>query len=308
MDTLKTIMTSACILLAAPAMLTTTCTASAQEQLKVQALFEYPVAPEELPTMTGKSNWLMQNFWNPLDLKSKQAVDQAALNHAFKVYVTPMRWADRDVSLSSVDNLVKQLQKNPTLLLQFTKAAEENLYGPRADVYIDEVYIKFLEGIVKQKKISELQRSRYDRQLKILSGSLQGSPAPHFEFERADGTIGEYYPMSTPTIIEFGDPDCTDCQLDKLRLDTNLKLSDAIDKGKVNVMFIMPAPPEGWQEKVNGYPSKWVVGASEDIDDIYDIRLTPTFYVIGGDGTIAAKNITVDNAINVALSAAEANH
>lgn len=38
-----------------------------------------------------------------------------------------------------------------------------------------------------------------------------------------------------------------------------------------------------------------------DVDDIYDIRLTPTFYTIGADGNIISKNITVDEAVRQAL-------
>ena len=43
------------------------------------------------------------------------------------------------------------------------------------------------------------------------------------------------------------------------------------------------------------------MGAAGDVDDIYDIRLTPTFYTIGADGNIISKNITVDEAVRQAL-------
>ncbi|MDE5869058.1 MAG: DUF5106 domain-containing protein, partial [Muribaculaceae bacterium] len=95
----------------------------------IEPLFTYPVAPEDIVSLGDKSNWLMQHFWDSFDFKSKKAVDQNALNDAFSVYSHPMIWADKDVVLKSTDNLINNISKNPVLMLQFTKAAEENLYG-----------------------------------------------------------------------------------------------------------------------------------------------------------------------------------
>lgn len=264
-------------------------------------LFEYPVAPEEIEGLEGKSEWLMENFWSPMDLKRKSAVDQTKLNHAFKVYCTPMRWAQRDKVIASVDALIHTLQKNPTLLLQFTKAAEESLYGPRADFYIDEIYVKFLDALVRNKKIKTIRKARYQRQYDILSATMPGSMAPKFKFEKRDGSDAEYFPMSTFTIIEFGDPSCSDCRMSRLRMESNASLTQAVAKGKVNVLFIIPDSSDNWKEDVKDYPDNWVVGSAENVDDIYDLRLTPAFYTIGKDGKIISKNITVEEAIRQAV-------
>ena len=72
-------------------------------------------------------------------------------------------------------------------------------------------------------------------------------------------------------------------------------------KGKVNILFIIPDNTGEWKDDVANYPETWVVGAAGDVDDIYDIRLTPTFYTIGADGNIISKNITVDEAVRQAL-------
>lgn len=137
---------SICAAIASPAC------ASAQEIIEIDPLFQYPSAPEELSSIQDKSNYLVNHFWEPMDFKDKKAVDQNALNDAFKVYCVPMRWADKERALVSVDKLIEKISKNPTLLIQFTKAAEENLYSPRADVWIDEVYLRFLNAIVKTRR------------------------------------------------------------------------------------------------------------------------------------------------------------
>lgn len=269
--------------------------------IMIEPLFEYPVAPEEILTLTDKSNWLMQHFWDNMDFKKEGAVDQSALNDAFRVFSLPMQYAEKTEVDKSIDNMLAQLSKNPTLLLQFTRAAEESLYGPRANVWIDEVYMKILDAFLKNKKIKDARKLRYKRQLRILDNSLKGKVAPSFDFQTPTGNPGKYEPIGVFTVIEFGDPDCDECRHAKLRMETNVRFSSLVERGLVNVMFIIPDPEEGWQTRMTGYPANWVTGASDNVSDILDIRTTPSFYIIGKDGRIAAKNISVDQAIQLAL-------
>lgn len=266
----------------------------------IEPLFTYPVAPEELVSLEEKSDWLMTHFWDSFDFKTKNAVDQNALNDAFSVYSHPMMWANRDAVLKSTDNLLNLLSKNPVLLLQFTKAAEDNLYGPRAIAYIDEVYIKYLEALNKAKKIKPERKVRYARQYKILKNSMLGTTAPSFNFVKADG-VKETFRPGLLTLIEFGDPECTDCRLAKLKMDTDLKFSTNVEKGLINVLFIIPDPEDGWEDSLSDYPKLWHCGASDTVSDILDLRSTPYFYVIGTDGKIMDKTDSVEKAMATAL-------
>lgn len=272
------------------------------ETITIEPLFEYPMAPEEMSSLTEKTNWLMQHFWDPMNFKSKNAVDQNALNDAFSVYAVPMQWADRDEVLKSTDKIIKLIEKNPTLLLQFTKAAENSLYDPtRAKFLIDEVYLKYLEAIVKNKKIPSNRKLRYQHQLTTLSNTQEGVKAKEFDFVSPTGDKKTYRPYGIYTIIEFGNPSCTDCRHSKLKLETNAALKQLVDQGKVNILFIVPDPEDGWQTELTGYSPKWSVGASDTVADIFDLRLTPAFYIIGADDNIIAKNISVQRVIDITL-------
>lgn len=278
-------------------------TQSASNVIMIEPLFEYITAPENIESLQDKSNYLMAHFWDPMDFKSKKAVDQNALNDAFRVYTTPMRWASREIVAKSVDDLQKKLSKNPTLHYQFTRAAEETLFGPRSIIWIDEVYIKFLEGIVKNKKVDATRKARYADQYRRISNTMPESRAPGFDFVKPDGSNGRYFPMSTFTIIEFGYPDCDDCIMARLKMESNVALGRLIDKGLVNVLFIVPEGDYDLAPYMKDFPSKWAVGASDEVDDIYDLRNQPSFYTIGTDGNIISKNISVAQAIDEAINA-----
>lgn len=267
----------------------------------VEPLFEYPIAPEELSDFTAKCDWLAENFWNPLDVKNQNAVDQVKLNHAFQVYATTAQYAAKDKVNAALDKLLKNIQKNPTLLVQFTKAAEETIYGPRAEVWIDELYVKILKSALASKKFPKTRRARYESQLKQLENTLVGGIPAMFEFKRANGDDARYFPMSTPTIIIFGDPGCEDCRMACLRLETNVAFNKAVNDGKLNVLYIIPDADEGWEKEVTGYPKTWAVGASDTVAEIYDLRDVPDIYLIDADGKIIAKHIGVMTAIQKSL-------
>lgn len=267
----------------------------------IEPLFEYPIAPEEISDFAAKCDWLAENFWNPLDTKSQAAVDQVKLNHAFSVYAETLQFAQKDKVSTAIDRLLKNLQKNPTLLFQFTKAAEESIYGPRAEIWIDELYVKILRSALASKKFPKTRRLRYEEQLKQLENTLKGGTPATFEFTRANGDPARYFPMSTPSIIIFGDPGCDDCRMSKLRMEANVALNKAVTDGKINVLYIIPDPEPGWEKDVADYPKTWTVGASDSVSGIYDLRETPDIYLINGDGKIESKHIGTMQAIKGAL-------
>lgn len=267
----------------------------------VEPLFEYPIAPEELSEFGQKCDWLAENFWSPMDVKNQNAVDQVKLNHAFKVYATAVQYASKDKVNAALDKLLKSMQKNPTLLVQFTKAAEETIYGPRAEVWIDELYVKILNSVLANKKFPNTRRMRYEEQLKQLENTLVGGRPGTFEFKRPNGDDARYFPMSTPTIIIFGDPGCDDCRISRLRMESNVAFSKAVTDGKLNVLYIIPDPESGWEKDVSTYPKSWTVGASDTVSGIYDLRDSPDIYLIDGEGKLVAKHIGTMEAINKAL-------
>lgn len=287
--------------------------ASAQEIISdsapivIEPLFEYPVAPDSIPSLVGKSEWVVEHFWDNMDFKGKSTVDQNALNDAFSVYVSPMRWSNGPVVEKSLAKLFKNLEKNPALTLQFTRAAEESLYGPRAVYWADPIYIRFIDNMLKNKKIPEARKERFKRHKTLMENSKIGEYPKQFDYTTVAGTPAHYAPTGVITVIEFGDPGCDECRYAKLKMETDITFSGLVDKGAVNVLFVIPDPTDGWQTEMVDFSPKWHVGASDTVADIYDIRTTPSFYVIGRDGKIIAKNIGYRQAMQEAVKAANEN-
>lgn len=290
---------------ALPAAAQDAATSQSNSPIVIEPLFEYPVAPDSLPTLEEKSTYLVEHFWDAMDWKNKQAVDQNALNDAFMVFSSPMRWADVAVTNKAVDAVIRNTSKNPVLALQMARAAEEAFYGPRAIYWSDPLYIRFIDNVLGVKKIPQARKERFLRHRTLLENSKAGNFPKEFEYVTADGKKSKYRPDGVITVIEFGNPDCDDCRYAKLMLDTDLTFSTLVEKGQINMLFVIPDPEPGWESMIAEYPKGWHSGASEGIDDVYDIRIRPSFYVIGHDGKIIAKNVNYLQAKALAVKEAD---
>ena len=277
-------------------------TVKAQETIVIEPLFDYPVAPEELVSLEEKCNFIVKNFWNDFNFKTKASVDQNALNDAFMVYTSALTYASDKEITQSVNKLLEKLSGNPVLLLQFCKAAEENLYGPRAEIWSDKLFLRFLEAVIKNKKIPDSRKVKYTSIYQALTESQVGNQAPSFSFIDKNNEKKKYFPMSTPTMLIFGNPDETDWRLVRIKMDLDVKLSEALEKGKINIIYIIPYKLDNWQDIVSNYNTRWAVGQSDEASQHYDIRFLPSLYLISSDGKIDQKNIPLQDAIQILTS------
>ena len=271
-------------------------------QVLIAPLFEYPVAPDNIEGLQDKSDWLMDHFWDTMDFKSTSSVDQNALNDAFKVYATAATYASKDKVIGSVNSMLKSLKGNPVLMLQFAKGAEESFYGPRADIWSDEIFIPFIDGVLAEKGISDSRKAKYAAIKENLQRNALGKKFPKLRLTLRDGRHKEFQPSAAYTLVEIGNPDCDDCKFAKMKLEMASDLVDMIDSKDLEMLFLVAdAVPEDEKEILAAfkeYPENWLTGISYGADDLLDIRMTPTFYILGRKGEVIAKNLDISLAVD----------
>ena len=258
-------------------------------------LFPYPAIPDSLTNLYDRTDFLVAHFWEQCDMK-KALKSPERLDSAFRDYISFMPHATVDVVYSSIDNLFTSIKNDVNAILSVGQMAEDALYGEKAEYWSDELYLKFIEPIILNKKVPATDRARYEHQYNILSKSIEGMTAPNAEYttrygatHNTDGQRAEF------VVLFFNDPECEDCSMIKLRLDADVKTTSLIESGRLKVVAIsITEPSDEWKEMVKDYPFEWEVGASPDIDSIYDIRSTPSIYLLNKEHKIVAKNLNID--------------
>lgn len=258
--------------------------------------FPYPVPPENMETLTERTNFLLEHFWERCNFKSAFSSKQR-MREAFNDYVTFMPYADAAVVHASIDNLIKQVQKNSQNLLTLAEMAEGALYSDTAMVICDECYLPFAKAVAENKKIPAADKARFAYQAGSLQGSQVGMEAPDFTFTTPAGeqkTLAEVS-KGAYVVLFFNDPECGDCELARVRLAADMNLNDLIEAGQIRVVSILPSEPsDEWIEKAATYNGNWIVGAAPNVDEIYDMRVSPVIYYLDGKRQILSKSLDTD--------------
>lgn len=259
--------------------------------------FPYPTVPDNLTTLTERSNFFLENFWNHCNFKSAFS-SRAKMNKAFNDFATFMPYADAETVHSAIDNLIKNVSKNPANLLALAEMAEGALYSDTASIVCDECYLPFAQAVATNKKISKAEKARFEYQAKALGGSQVGMTAPDFTYTSPDGTKGKLsdIPAGAYVLLFINDPDCDECELARVRLAADPNLNDLIDRNLIKVLSVYPGEPtEEWIAKTDTYNRKWIVGATPEIDEFYDMRNPPVIYYLNGKHEILSKTFAIDN-------------
>ena len=83
--------------------------------------------------------------------------------------------------------------------------------------------------------------------------------------------------------------------ISKVRLSTNVALNNLIEQGNVKVVCITPKKyTEEWASDARTWANNWAIVASEDVFDVFDVRMSPSVFVLNEQKCIVSKNITVD--------------
>lgn len=264
-----------------------------------ETYFPYPTPPEALTTLSQRTNYLVEHFWERCNLKSAFS-SRAKLAEAFRDYVSFMPYASADTVHASIIELINGVKGDKKNLLTLGEIAEATLYSDTAEVLSDELYIPFAKAIADNKKIPAAARARFEHQARVLTNSQVGATAPALTFETPEGGKSDLSKVDSPyTLLFFNDPECEDCTLTRVRLAADFNTRQLIDKGVLKIVSIYPdEPSEEWKNNCKTYPETWVIGASPEADDLFDMRHAPVMYFLDKNHKILAKNILIDNVIN----------
>ncbi|MEG0559449.1 MAG: DUF5106 domain-containing protein [Muribaculaceae bacterium] len=272
--------------------------ALAQEE-KPKTLFPYPIVPDTIVTLENRSNFLVSHFWEKCDL-SKPIKDKEAFEKAFYDYAVFFQYAHRNVVYTSINNLMNKAQSSAQNFIYIAEIAEKTFYEPNAVIWSDEAYLPFAENVVNFKKIKKDEKERYLLQIQKIKNNKIGEVAHKFEYIDVNGAKKNFNDISAETILLFfNDDDCSDCMIARLRLSTNVTINNLIKENKLKIISIYPGQYSAeWANKAKGYADNWEIGAYEDADNIYDIRVMPNLYILDKDKKIILKNVNVNDVIN----------
>ncbi|MDE5838109.1 MAG: DUF5106 domain-containing protein [Paramuribaculum sp.] len=274
------------------------CTASAKPS--PDTYFPYPLVPDSIQNLEGRSNFLITHFWDFCDLK-KGFSSRAKMAGAFSDYLSFMPYANARVVHRSIAKFIKDIEKQPDDLVFIARTAEKLVHSDTATIFSDELYLPFAQAVVNNKRVKKEDKEYFEPQVRVLNATMLNSRMPDISYTDRNGNSAVFTPDSTQVILLFfTEPANSNALLAKARLNADSKAANYIKEGLMKVVAIAKTEPgEEWINFAKTLPEEWVVGANPEIDSEYDIRFIPSFYVVDGNGNILLKNARIEQVINI---------
>lgn len=261
-----------------------------------QQFFQLPIIPDSIVSFQNRCDFMVTHYWDFCDLK-KAFSSRDKMADAFKMYISFMPYASADVVFKSVDKFLGGISKKPDDMLFIARLAENNIYADTAEFQSEQLYTHFIDGILKSKKLDKNSREYYEKQASVLHNSQEGMMAPTFDITDSQGTKTKFVTDTAQfaTLLMFMVPGDSDAELAKTRLNANIKTSQLVKSGMLKIYCIAT--------KNNGErftsPEGWTSGFAPGIEEIYDVRKSPMFYIINSEGKILKKGNELEPVLNV---------
>ena len=261
-----------------------------------KTLFPYPQAPDTISSFQDRANYVVIRFWDRFDV-SKPIQDEVAFEQAFVDYLDFFPHAHKTVVMNSVKDFMNKAQSNKANYMLIGKLAEKNLYSPQAVFASDEAYMLFLETMVNSSALKKKEKEYYKSQMKKISRNAYGALCPELVGVGLDGKkikLSEHLCDKT-TMLFFNDDESTNSMMSRLRLSTNVTFNNLISTGELKIVCIVPKKytPE-LASDVKAWADNWVIVMAEDVENIFDLKISPSVYILNEEKKIVEKNLPVE--------------
>ncbi len=250
-----------------------------------------PSPPESMSDPAERAAFIAERFWDSLDFcNDPLALDTAFMEQNFANFISILSIPPREQAAIAVDKLVRTARQSPQSadLLDFISG--KYLDDPNSPMRDEEIYILFLEAVLKLDDISPEKEMRARYRLNQALKNRRGTKAADFRFITSDGkettllkSLGDRL-----TMLMFYDPDCPQCSEAKETLSTS-KLPENIKVIAVDIA----GDRSRWEKTISTMPSDWETGfAIDPVEDeeIYVIPALPVVYLLDADGTVLLKD------------------
>ncbi|TXF90743.1 redoxin domain-containing protein [Neolewinella aurantiaca] len=240
--------------------------------------------------------WLLEHYFDPLDLKDDRLLRTPFLFERINYYVDRLHIQHPDTVAMAIDKVLGKMDPNSELfkyyVVHFTnKAAKSKIVGMDA-VYVHMVDAYYKSGLAYWVDPEQLETMTED--VERIRPLLIGRKAPNLAMSRRDGSPVELYDIDAKyTVLYFWKYDCSSCKK------STPYMKDFYAKWKdrgVEVFSVCTKQNElekCWEYIDDNEIGDWLHATDryQRFFKDYDVRSTPTIYVLDENKEIVSKRI-----------------
>ncbi len=259
---------------------------------------------EILPNNVGMKKNNINSFWDSFDFSNNNYLNNLALLKQPTLTFLQLLEQFPEESEVALGLLMDKVLEADSIIIQYMvdELFEKYLYRPDSPIRNDGNYLSILEQLIKSRRISDLNKTRFIYQQQLIRQNQVGSIANNFDFNTIDNQRGELMNINAEyLILFFNNPECSSCKDITSILNGSNLINEAIDTEKLKILSIYPENNKDlWKKTV--YPYKWLNGIdlSQRIykENLYDLRAIPSLYLLNVEKRVLIKDGTVEEVLH----------
>ena len=276
--------------------------------LKMNRDIEMPPLPT-LADGSKDSTWgwhyYKNHYWDNIDLTDARMVRTPVFGNKITVFFDELIHQHPDSISVEIDTFLLKTRSSKEMF-RYMLTWLTDRYQKSTVVGHDAVFVRLVEEYYMNGDASWMSENMlriYTQRAAQLKSILIGAKIPELIMPDTTGTLLSNYLTGTKfTIMWFWDPDCTHCAVETPKLlDFYHKYKDSLS---VSVYAVsLDKDLDRWKKYIRDNNLDWInVGgekANIDYAMVFDIMATPAIYVFDDKMRIIAKNIPVENILEV---------
>jgi len=273
--------------------------------------FTRPDPPAMITDQNLRLEYVIKHYWDNFNFADTAYVptpditEQAWVNFIDLLFRVPPDKAQAAMK----DMMTKSAEGSQKLLLYFTELADKYLYDPNSPARNEELYIPVLEVLLQSPALDDTEKIRPQMRLDWALKNRMGAKATDFQYTGITGQTGTLYQVNTAYILLFfNNPECTSCVEHIQAIRQSVIINRLISERKLTIVSIYPdrEVENEWKKNITAYPAEWIKGydPSFTISEKYDLKASPTLYLLDKDKTVLLKDASlplIDNYLTYML-------
>lgn len=197
--------------------------------------------------------------------------DTAALEQRFADLAFELELSDDAARQRGAREYLRRSADEPGGLALASEIADRYLFDPESPVYSEALYIPFLEYLISTGRDST---GLLGEKLAICRRNAPGTKAPDFSYATPGGGRERLLKPETGAdiLLFFHDPDCPRCRAFAEAMRASETIDRRVAEGTLRIAAVDLS-----------------LNPSVEADTLYEIRATPSVYLLRADGTVVLK-------------------
>ena len=252
------------------------------------------------------------HYWDGVNFMDGRIVRTPVFEKKLKTYFDAYISPEADSIIHETNWMLALGRNDPEMFKYLINYFVDTYFNPRI-MGQDKVFLNLFEKYFSKESpvtwLSEAQLKQISDRAYMLMANQLGTQAGEMNLIDTNGVMKNLYSVSAPyTVVAFYDPNCGHCKVEIPKMDSLYKAEWKKEQVQVYAVMVAENSMTDWKPFIRQYGNGWVhvhqtveMKAEEEknkqpnFHQLYDVRSTPTLFLLDKDKRIIAKNLALDD-------------